>query len=143
MDIIQITNLTPLPDTKLFERYRAEGRLLATDYPKDWERYTFTETVYQPKLMTARELDEAIYELRHAAAYESWVLKRAIRTLIRTRSLSTALFVLGMNRGWKRMAKIQAPRDQRRFGFTPIGTTPRLAKILDSFRMHLNVGAVR
>ena len=140
VDIIQITNLTPLPDTKMYDRYKAEGRLLATDYPEDWERYTFTETVYRPKNMTARELDEAIYELRHAAAKENWVVKRALRTLIRTRSLTTASFVLGMNRGWKRMAKIQAPHDQRRFGFTPIATTPRFGKILDSFRMHMNVG---
>jgi radical SAM superfamily enzyme YgiQ (UPF0313 family) len=143
VDIIQITNLTPLPDTKMFDRYREEGRLLATNYPQDWERYTFTETIYEPKNMTARELDEAIYELRHAAAKENWVIKRALRTLIRTRSLTTASFVLGMNRGWKRMAKIQAPHDRRRFGFIPIATTPRFCKILDSFRMHLQVGAAQ
>jgi radical SAM superfamily enzyme YgiQ (UPF0313 family) len=143
VDIIQITNLTPLPDTRMFDRYKKEGRLLATDYPQDWERYTFTETVYKPANMPARELDEAIYELRHAAAKQNWVLKRALRTLLRTRSLTTALFVLGMNRGWKRMARIQAPHDQRRFGFTPIKTTPRFSKVLDSFRMHLQVGTVR
>ena len=143
VDIIQITNLTPLPGTKMFERYREERRLLATNYPEDWERYTFTETVYRPKNMTAYELDEAIYELRHAAAVQPWVVKRALRTLYRTRSLTTALFVLGMNRGWKRMAKIQAPHDQRRFGFTPIQSTPRFAKILESFRMHLLPGATQ
>lgn len=136
VDIIQITNLTPLPGTKMFERYKSEGRLLATSYPEDWERYTFTETVYQPKNMSARQLDEAIYELRYAASVRNWVTKRALRTLIRTRSLTTALFVLGMNRGWKRMARIQAPKDASRFGFTPAKTTPRFSRILDSFRMH-------
>lgn len=139
VDIIQITNLTPLPGTKMFDRYKAEGRLFAEDYPADWERYTFTETVYRPKNMTSRELDEAIYELRHAAAKQNWVLKRALRSLVRTRSLTTALFVLGMNRGWKRMAKIQAPHDQRRYGFTP-PHTPRFRKVLESFRMHMQVG---
>jgi len=136
VDIIQITNLTPLPGTKMYERFRAEGRLLATDYPADWERYTFTETVYQPLRMTSRELDESIYELRHLAAKENWVLKRAIRTLVRTRSLTTALFVLGMNKGWKRMARIQAPHDAERFGFSP-PLSARLAKIGESFRLHL------
>lgn len=136
VDIIQITNLTPLPDTKMFDRYKAEGRLLATDYPQDWERYTFVETVYHPRNMTARQLDEAIYELRHAAAKQNWVWKRSLRTLIRTRSLTSALFVQGMNKGWKRMAKIQSPRDEQRFGFTP-RPSPRLEKIFDSFRMHL------
>lgn len=137
IDIIQITNLTPLPGTKMFDRYESEGRLLATNYPADWERYTFTETVYAPKNMSARQLDEAIYELRYAAAKENWVVKRAIRTLLRTRSLTTAMFVLGMNRGWKKMARIQAPHDSERFGFTPAPATPRYERILDSFRMHL------
>lgn len=137
VDIVQITNLTPLPGTKMYERFRDAGRLQATNYPVDWERYTFTETVYQPKNMTARQLDEAIYELRYAASKANWVLKRALRTLIQTRSITTALFVHGMNKGWKRMAKIQAPHDARRFGFTP-APSPRLGKIFHAFRMHLN-----
>lgn len=139
VDIIQVTNLTPLPGTKMYDRYKAEGRLLATDYPSDWERYTFTETVYNPRKMTARELDEAIYELRYAAAKRNWVWKRAIRTLLRTRSLTTSLFVQGMNAGWKRMARVQAPKDAERFGFSP-RQSPRLARIDDAFRMHLDVG---
>jgi radical SAM superfamily enzyme YgiQ (UPF0313 family) len=136
VDIIQITNLTPLPGTGMFDRLQAEGRLLAVDWPKDWERHTFTETVYNPKRMTARELDEAIYELRYAAATRRWVWKRAFRSLLRTGSLSTALFVHGMNLGWKRMAKIQAPHDATRFGFTP-RPSPRVDQINRSFRMHL------
>jgi radical SAM superfamily enzyme YgiQ (UPF0313 family) len=135
VDIIQITNLTPLPGTKMFDRYKEAGRLIATNYPEDWERYTFTETVYHPKQMTATELDEAIYELRYAAAKENWVTKRALRTFLRTRSLTTALFVHGMNKGWKRMAKVQAPNDAARFGFRP-SMSERFAKIRASFGMH-------
>ncbi len=136
IDIIQITNLTPLPGTRMFERFEREGRLLATNYPQDWERYTFTETVYQPRHMTARELDEAIYELRHLAARETWVVKRALRSLVRTRSLSTGLFVWGMNRGWKRMARIQAPHDAARFGFSP-RPSDRINQMREAFRMNL------
>lgn len=136
VDIIQITNLTPLPGTRMFQRYRHEGRLLATNYPQDWERYTFTETVYHPKNMTARQLDEAIYELRYLAARENWVWKRALRTLLRTRSLTTALFVHGMNRGWQRLARIQAPHDAARFGFTPQPSS-RLDKLVACFKTHL------
>ncbi len=135
-DIIQITNLTPLPGTKMYDRFKLGGRLLATEYPSDWERYSFIETVYTPSSMSPRELDEAIYELRYAAANERWVWKRAFRTLVRTRSLTTALFVLGMNRGWKRMAKIQVPHDEKRFGFKPVDSA-RMKKIRDAFRMHL------
>ena len=144
VDIIQVTNLTPLPDTRMFDRLKREGRLLAVNYPEDWERYTFVETVYQPKRMTARELDEAIYEVRYAAVTQNWVLKRALRTLLHTRSLSTALFVYGMNRGWKRMGRIQVPRDEARFGFAPRASS-RLDKVIRSFRMHWRqpAGALR
>jgi len=116
VDIIQITNLTPLPGTRMYERFLHEGRVFASNYPKDWERYTFVETVYNPRLMSAAKLDECIYELRHLAARESWVLKRTLRTLVRNKCLTTGLFVNGMNRGFQRMARIQAPRDEERFG---------------------------
>jgi len=36
IDTIQITNLTPLPGTKLYERWLAEGKIFATNYPEDW-----------------------------------------------------------------------------------------------------------
>lgn len=119
IDTIQITNLTPLPGTKMYDRYLADGKIFATNYPQDWERYTFVETVYYPKNMTPEKLDECIYELRNLASRESWVWKRTLRTLWRTRSLTSALFIHGMNAGWKRMAKIQAPRDEQRFGMAP------------------------
>jgi radical SAM superfamily enzyme YgiQ (UPF0313 family) len=136
IDIIQITNLTPLPGTKMFERLRAAGRLRAVEYPQDWERYTFSETVYDPESMTARELDETIYELRHGAATRRWVWKRAFRTLVHTRSLTTAMFVFETNRGWKRMAKMQSSVDAARFGFTP-RRSARLNKVFRAFRMHV------
>lgn len=137
VDIIQVTNLTLLPGTQMYERYLAEGRIFATDYPQDWERYSFVETIYHPARMTPRELDEAIYELRHVAARAPWVWKRAFRTLLRTRSLTTALFVWGMNRGWKRMARVQVPHDEQRYGFVA-PRSPRLAKVWRSFGMNLS-----
>ncbi|MBN2582802.1 MAG: hypothetical protein JXL80_07005, partial [Planctomycetes bacterium] len=119
VDIIQITNLTPLPGTKLYDRFLEQGRIIARDYPKDWERYTFIETVYQPKLMTPQRLDETIYELRRAAGKENWVWKRTLKTLWRTRSLSTAAFVHGMNRAWVGLARGLEARDKERFAHVP------------------------
>ncbi|MBP7933925.1 MAG: B12-binding domain-containing radical SAM protein [Phycisphaerae bacterium] len=137
IDTIQITNLTPLPGTKLYERWMSEGRIFATHYPEDWERYTFVETVYHPRRMTASRLDEMIYELRHAAANTSWVWLRTLRTWWMTRSLTSALFIHGMNRGWKRMARMQLPRDEQRFGFTP-RSNDRTRKLRDAFHLTLS-----
>ncbi|MGE3181568.1 MAG: radical SAM protein, partial [Phycisphaerae bacterium] len=135
IDIIQITNLTPLPGTKMYDRYRAEKRLTAMNYPEDWERYTFVDTVYQPKNMSPRDLDEAIFEIRHGAAIKPWVTKRALRTFLRTKSISTAGFVYGMNRGWKNLARAQAAIDQTALGHEA-QPSQRLNKVFESFKMH-------
>jgi radical SAM superfamily enzyme YgiQ (UPF0313 family) len=116
VDTIQITNLTPLPGTKMFDRMMADGRVTATNFPEDWRRYTFIETVFKPARMTADQLDEAMYKLRCAAAAEKWVWKRTLRTLVSTRSLTSAIFIHGINKGWKRMAKKQVAEDCGRFG---------------------------
>jgi radical SAM superfamily enzyme YgiQ (UPF0313 family) len=136
IDTIQITNLTPLPGTKMYDRMLAEGRIFATNYPEDWERYTFVETVYNPKRITHEKLDEVIYELRHAAATTPWVWLRTLRTLRMTRSVTSALFIHGMNQGWKRMAKMQLPRDEERFGLVPHGNA-RTRKLKDAFLLTL------
>ena len=138
IDIIQITNLTPLPGTKIYDRWLKEGRIFATKYPADWERYTFTETVFNPAKMTARELDETMFELRLAASEESWVLKRTLRSLWRTKSLSSALFVHGMNKGWQRLARAQAPRDGERFNLRD-GDNERMAKLRLAFALRSSV----
>jgi len=138
VDTIQITNLTPLPGTRLYQRLMDEGRIFATNYPEDWERYTFTETVYTPEQMTPEELDESMFELRHAAANEPWVWKRTLRTLLRTRSLTSALFIHGMNKGWKRMAKIQARIDAAQYAHLFDGngaSAARRAKVRKAFKL--------
>jgi len=116
VDIIQITNLTPLPGTGLYQKYLSEGRIFATEYPRDWERYTFIETVYHPRRMTAERLDETIYELRQLAAAENWTWRRTLRSLWRTRSLSTAIFVHNVNTKFVRLAQAISPADAERFG---------------------------
>ncbi|MFP4053716.1 MAG: B12-binding domain-containing radical SAM protein [Phycisphaerae bacterium] len=132
VDIIQVTNLTPLPGTKLYDRWLEEGKIFATDYPADWERYTFVETIYNPARIAPARLDEMIYHLRKGAAEEPWVWKRTLRTLLKTRSLTTALFVHGMNKGWVELARNQVPRDAERFGYVPEDSA-KLAGIRQSF----------
>lgn len=115
VDIIQITNLTPLPGTDLFEEFKRNDRILANNYPDDWEKYTFINTVFKPKSMTAREMDEAMFLFRRGAVERHWILKRTIKSLIKTRSISTALFVHGMNKGFLELAQAQVPHDAKLF----------------------------
>lgn len=134
VDIVQVTHLTPLPGTGLYRKMLSEGRITATDYPKDWERYTFVDTVFTPRGMSAQSLDEASFDLRCGAAFEPWVYKRALKTLWMTRSLSTAAFVYGVNRGFKRVSQALVARDRHRFEGLE-RNEDRLATIRQSFKL--------
>ena len=107
--------MTPLPGTELYEEMLNANRLNATNYPTDWERYTFVETVFDPKRMTARQLDETMYEIRQLARTPGWAWKRCLRSLLRTKSITTALFVLGMNLAWVKLAKGLCDFDSEKF----------------------------
>jgi radical SAM superfamily enzyme YgiQ (UPF0313 family) len=135
VDILQITNLTPLPGTKLYDRWMEEGRIHATNYPEDWERYSFVETVFNPAKISTRRLDEVICEMYQAAATEPWVWTRTLKSFLRTRSLSTAIFVHQTNIGFKKLAISQANLNIERLGFKPTDNerTQKLRKACSLF----------
>jgi radical SAM superfamily enzyme YgiQ (UPF0313 family) len=54
VDMAEFSILTPFPHTPATERYEKQNRILH----KDWARYTTAEVVFQPKQMTAKELQE-------------------------------------------------------------------------------------
>jgi radical SAM superfamily enzyme YgiQ (UPF0313 family) len=51
--------LTPYPNTPLFERMKADGRLLH----EDWSRYDTAHCVFQPRHMSPRQLEEGYASL--------------------------------------------------------------------------------
>jgi radical SAM superfamily enzyme YgiQ (UPF0313 family) len=55
----QITVLTPLPGSRLYERLKNENRL--TDIP--WSNYTFTDVNFIPKNMTGEELENGFHKI--------------------------------------------------------------------------------
>lgn len=62
VDVMQLTTMTPLPGTPLFDRLHKEGRLLFTDFPRDWGRYDLTELIHQPKEFEREKLWKAIVQ---------------------------------------------------------------------------------
>ncbi len=89
---IQITYLTPLPGTKFFQKLMAEGRLIYTQFPEDWEHYTFAEVTYHPISITAQELDEIrTYVVKKIYRWES-VLKKFLKTILNTKSIVVSLW---------------------------------------------------
>lgn len=133
VDIVQICNLTPLPGTKMYDRWLEAGRITKTNYPEDWEHYTFIETVFDPTGMTAEELDRSIYELRAVSVTEPWVWKRTLKTIWKTRSLTTGMFVYGVSTRRASLAQAHLPRDQERFG--PLVENDRTRKLRRAFKL--------
>ena len=59
-DLPQISIFTPFPGTPLFDRLQQEGRILT----RDWTRYNGQRAVFQPKQMSAEELEEGAERVR-------------------------------------------------------------------------------
>lgn len=53
----QVTVLTPFPNTRLYHRLKAEGRLLEETY---WDRCTLFDVTFQPKRMSVRDLEDGL-----------------------------------------------------------------------------------
>nr|MCS5650002.1 DUF4070 domain-containing protein [Dehalococcoidia bacterium] len=84
--------LTPYPATPLFEQYEKEGRILH----KDWSLYDTSHVVYQPKGMTAEQLQEGYeYVYRRLFSYKS-IWKR------RPEEITSVLPYLAMSQVYKK-----------------------------------------
>jgi radical SAM superfamily enzyme YgiQ (UPF0313 family) len=97
IDAMQATILTPLPGTTLYNRLKEEGRLIYTDYPKDWERYHFAEVVFQPGSMTPEELQEASNDAWEMMYNDKTLKKKIIQTLKKTRNSVSATWAYASN----------------------------------------------
>jgi radical SAM superfamily enzyme YgiQ (UPF0313 family) len=68
IDLPRFAVVTPFPNTPLYKRLDAEGRILT----KNWELYDAQHVVFQPKHMTVQELQLGIESAwKHAYSYSS------------------------------------------------------------------------
>ncbi|MBN1475361.1 B12-binding domain-containing radical SAM protein [Candidatus Sumerlaeota bacterium] len=91
IDAIQLSVLTPLPGTPLFERMR--DRI----FDLDWEHCNYRQVVFQPCLMSADDLQAgADWVIR--SFYSPWrVARRLLRWITMPRGLSRFIYPLGLN----------------------------------------------
>jgi radical SAM superfamily enzyme YgiQ (UPF0313 family) len=79
IDSYFLTVTTPMPGTRLFDRYRKEGRLRYTHFPEDWDHFDWTQVVYKPEKMTILEAENAI-ENAYQIAYSYQTIKEKYRS---------------------------------------------------------------
>lgn len=78
----QITVMTPFPNSPLYDRLAAAGRLLDAEA---WEACTLFDVNYRPDQMTVAELEEGFYELA-ARIYDSAFIEERRRRFFETQS---------------------------------------------------------
>ncbi len=105
VDVMQTTVLTPLPGTRLFERYLQEGRLLYTDFPRDWDHYDMTEVTYLPGKMTPNELTRWNNQLNNQMYARNVLARKALQTLWHTHDMTATAFAWSSNLNYRNVSK--------------------------------------
>ena len=104
VDVMQITYLTPLPGTRLFEKLQKENRLLYTNFPADWDHYDMTEVTHVPRLMNAEDLTRAM-ERASCTLYNRWsIYRKFLKTWRKTKSFTTAMWAYTSNNNYRNVA---------------------------------------
>jgi radical SAM superfamily enzyme YgiQ (UPF0313 family) len=102
IDIVQITRPTPLPGTKFYRELFDQNRIINTDYPEDWKHYTFTRMLFKPRQLEIEDVYQGIHYIRKKY-YAGWAkLRRFCWTLWDTKSLSSTLVMLVVNRTYEK-----------------------------------------
>jgi len=105
IDVMDITHLTPLPGTRLFDELKKDNRLNYDNFPADWDRYDMTEPVIKMKNMTEKEYVE-IKALSSKRLYSrKTIYKKFVQTLFHTRSMETALMAFNSNMVFRNVSK--------------------------------------
>lgn len=105
VDVMQNTRLTPLPGTRLFERYNREKRLLFTNFPKDWDHYDMTEVIHRPGTMEAGTLTAEIDRLNKKIYSLPVLARKVFGTLWRTRDLTATMFAWNSNINYRNVGE--------------------------------------
>jgi radical SAM superfamily enzyme YgiQ (UPF0313 family) len=105
IDVMQRTRLTPLPGTRLFDRYQQEGRLLHTNFPQDWDHYDMTEVVHRPGSLEPAQLNQIMQKLdRRMYSLPVLFCKRLI-TFWQTRNKIATMFAWNSNLNYRNVGR--------------------------------------
>jgi radical SAM superfamily enzyme YgiQ (UPF0313 family) len=105
IDVMQTTLLTPLPGTRLFDRYQREGRLLYTNFPRDWEHYDMTEVVHRPGCLEPVQLSQIMQKLNRQMHAWPVLLRKALVTFLQTRNMTATMFAWNSNINYRNVGK--------------------------------------
>lgn len=106
IDVLQMTKPTPMPGTRFFDELNSAGRIINNNYPQDWKDYRFTRMVFKPENMTIQEVYQGVHWVKKEFYRLPVKFRRHLRTLIDTKSMSTALLSYIMNRSYEKNFRV-------------------------------------
>ena len=98
IDVAHFGLLTPLPGTDLFNRLARQGRLLYSNFPRDYARYTLTAATFRPDHMTPEQLEEGLVWATRAVGSRAVAMQRAWHTWLATRNPAMTAIAYRWNR---------------------------------------------
>lgn len=93
IELAQITVLTPLPGTPIYNQLDREGRILT----RDWSYYDFFHVVFQPKRMTPEELQAGTDEIVRRFYSLRPILARTVSSITNLGLLQALRIILPLN----------------------------------------------
>ncbi len=101
IDILQVSILTPLPGTRLFQDLEERGKLIYTNFPEDWNKYRFSYMVHVPR---ETGIDNVYIGNNHIKSkfysFKEYSL-RIIRSMIEMKSPYKTYCIYKMNQSFK------------------------------------------
>ena len=106
IDICQISILTPLPGTELFDRTIESGSIIYDEFPEDWKKYRLSRVVHRPKGLDPEDVYRGDNYIKKKIYTGRGLFLRMTRTLIAIkkplRFFGILFFNSAMRRSWKR-----------------------------------------
>lgn len=102
-DAIQTSILTPLPGTRMWTKFETDNRLRLKNFPEDWQHYDYSDMTFYANKLTPEEFYPIMIRAFKRIYSFPIMIKRFIRTLIRTKSMLVAIWSFRSNYNYRRM----------------------------------------
>jgi hypothetical protein len=97
LDMANVLVLTPLPGTALFKEMERQGRIIANNYPADWQYYSLAHPVSQHLHFTWSELLHEMNQFHDLFYSYPKILGRVLRIFLHRRNRKNVLLGLVAN----------------------------------------------
>ena len=105
LDAIQISILTPMPGTQVYQKMIEENRLGFNNFPDDWRYYHGGDVVFHPKNMLPTELAMHFRDACDKIYSRKALLLRLGKSLLRNSNVPASLWAYGGNVHYRNMTR--------------------------------------